>query len=138
MEMIAGHRKKSGSDKKRNGFIVITNGGYPEARHNDTVMSIYRNFASDAGFDWLGGLAMGMGAALTVPLVRKTGPLLVNMRRSLRLAADAVSAGMPLPAESAELMARPLVPVWFYSFMARSVAKFFSVTNGAGSIYSQP
>ncbi len=137
METILEHRKNNKGIKKPR-LLVISNGGYPEAQHNDTVIPIYRNFAIESGFEWMGGLALGMGAAISVPILRKADLILGNVKKSLEITAEAISDCKPIPNRAIDLMSRPLVPVWFYSFVARSIARFFSITNRAWNIYNRP
>ena len=63
MELIVNHRKTTKMTKKQQ-LLAISNCGFPEAHHNDTALAIYRLFATESGFEWAGGLALGMGAAM--------------------------------------------------------------------------
>jgi multimeric flavodoxin WrbA len=137
MEVMSRHISSAKNSRER-GFLVISNGGYPESRHNDTAISIYKNFALSAGFKWLGGLSMGMGAALTVPVFRRFSRSLRNMERALLKAAEDIDSLRPVSSEIMELFARPLMPIRLYSFLARGIARFFSITNGAWDICRAP
>lgn len=134
--IVEARRNKEGIKKQR--FIVISNGGYPETQHNNTVLPIYRNFALESGFEWSGGLAFGMGAAFSVPLVRKISFMMRNIKKSLSIVATSILHDKPIPKNAVELMGKPLVPIWAYSAIARGIARFFSITNGAGNIYNMP
>ncbi len=137
MEAIAEHRKNNKSIK-RSLFLVISNGGYPEAQHNNTALSIYHHFASECDFEWAGGLAMGMGAAFSISAVRGVGPIIGNLKKAIEITASALSNNKPIPNQAIKLMAKAIVPIWIYSCLARGIARFFSITNGAWNIYLRP
>lgn len=135
MEIIFEHRKNMHTSKRVN-FLVISNGGYPEAHHNETAALIYKNFAMQSNFKWLGSLILGMGATITIVPLRMI--ILAKIKKSLLLAAEFISKAQPIPEDLANVIARPLVPMPFYSFMARAIARFFALTNRAGTIYTRP
>lgn len=137
MELISRNRIHNTSAKKQR-FLVISNGGYPEAHHSNAAISIYRKFADEAGFYWIGGLSLGMGAALTVPIIRKIGFMIRGIKRSLDMSADAIAGDRPVPDAAINFMAKPFIPIWLYSFLGRSAARYFSITNGAWDIYKKP
>ena len=90
------------------------NCGFPEAAHNATALAICKRFAAEAGFEWAGGLALGMGEAIGGRPLEKTGGMLRNVRKALEMSAAALAEGQPLPEKAARLMAAPLVPRWLY------------------------
>ena len=140
MELVADYRNNNKKSERKD-FLVITNGGYPEATYNSNVLSIYNIFAEEANFKWLGGLYMGEGAVFSVPALRTAGYALnifSHIEKGLRQASFALLNNNPISVETIELVAKPYVPFWLYSFLARSVAKLLSLKNKSGSIYYKP
>lgn len=115
MEFITQRRKET-NNKHHAGLLAISNSGFPEAVHSEIALDICRTFASEAGFDWIGGLALGGGEAIAGEQLQKAGGKARFVRRSLELTADAIAAGRPVPREAVELMARPFIPKWMYIF----------------------
>jgi len=113
LERIADHRRaKVVGDGK--GFAAISNCGFPEATQNQTVLATCKEFAREAGFTWLGGLALGGGGAIAGRPLESIGGMVRNMRKALDGMAEALARGEKIPAESMRLMAKPLVPIWLY------------------------
>lgn len=117
MELITENRKGKGKESRQK-FIAISNCGFPEAFHNQTALEIYREFASEAGFKWLGGLALGCGPAIQGRELTKAGGMAKNIMKSLDTAANDIVEKEALSQEAVDLMARPLVPVWMYLHFA--------------------
>lgn len=115
MERIA-HRR-SRTEGNRAGMVAVVNCGFPEARHNETALDICRTFASEAHFNWLGGLSLGGGGAIDGKPLEQLGSMGKNVRRALDLAAAALAEGKSIPQEALELMSRPLVPGWVYTLI---------------------
>jgi hypothetical protein len=100
--------------RKRRSWLAILNSGFPEAQHNRYALEMCRRFAAELGFDWAGGLGLGMGEAIAGRPLSRIGWMGRNVRRSLVIAAAALAAGKPVPETAVTLMARPLVPQWMY------------------------
>ncbi len=115
MERIAHRRSRTGGT--RAGMVALVNCGFPEARHNETALEICCTFASEAHFNWLGGLSVGGGGAINGKPLEKLGAMGRNIRRALDLAAAALAEGKAIPPEALELMSRPLVPGWIYTLV---------------------
>jgi hypothetical protein len=118
MELIAEDRQAK-KDLREQRLLCIVNSGFPEAHQNDTALAICRQFAREAGFQWAGGLALGAGQAIGGrPLLSVKG-MARNVIKSLDLTADALVIGKPVPRESVQKMARPLIPNWLYIWFGR-------------------
>jgi len=116
MEMLADSRR--GTDRpKTQRLLAISNCGFPEVSHNETAVGIYRRFAAEVGFAWAGGLAMGMGGAIDGQPLDQAGSMAWKPRKALDLAAPALAAGEPVPDEAVEMMAKPLMPRWLYTWL---------------------
>lgn len=126
MEQVAEHRKNLKSDKKQL-FATIINCGFPEAHQNNTAIAICRRFAEEAGFGWAGGLGLGGGEAIGGKPLAKLGFMVRNVMKSLDIAAQDLADGKPISEKAVQLMAKPLMPRWFYcligDIMTRKHAK---------------
>jgi len=122
MELIL-EQRKSARPIRRQQLLAILNCGYPEPEQNAVAIDICKQFAQESGFDWAGGLAFGMGVAIDGhPLEAKKYPV-GNIKKSLVLTADALICQKPLPKQAVELMAKPIMPVWFYVWFMDAICK---------------
>ncbi len=138
LELIAQDRKSTPVQKKQR-LTAIVNCGFPEAKHNNTAISICRCFAREAKFEWAGGLALGGGEAISgKPLVEVKG-MARNVIKSLKLAATALTEGKPIPPEAIDLMSKPLIPARLYTLIGnigwRRRAKKY---NEHKNLYNRP
>lgn len=114
LECIAAHR--AGATRQTEGrFVAIVNCGFPEAVHNDVALAICRQFARSSKLDWAGGLSMGGGGVVHGEPLDELGGRTSGIRHALDLAANALAAGLRVPEESAELLAKPVIPSWMYT-----------------------
>jgi hypothetical protein len=113
LELIAargpGERGRNGR-----GFLAIMNNGFPEAAHNHTALAIAHEFALETGYQWLGGLALGMGGAIDGKPLARLSRMARNVRKALDLTAAALDHGLPVPGEAVDLFGRPMMPRWLY------------------------
>jgi multimeric flavodoxin WrbA len=115
LEHLAGFRQNWETRPK--GFAAIMNCGFPETCHNETALAICKTFAQQAGFVWAGSLALGGGEIVGgVPLVQGGGRT-VRIRKSLELAAAALSQGQTIPKAAQDLLEKPVIPSWLYRFI---------------------
>jgi len=113
LERIAAHRQRR-DPSHRQLFTAIANCGFPEAYQCDTALAICEIFASQAGFEWAGALALGGGGMVNgFPLVEGGGKT-IRMRQSLDLAAEGLVQGGAIPQAAREGLAKPLIPHWAY------------------------
>jgi hypothetical protein len=114
LERIAAQR--TGQKRtKRQLFAAISNCGFPEAHHNAAPLAICETFAQQAGFEWAGGLALGAGEGLVhgAPLNDAGGPA-IPIKKSLEMAAEALTAGEHIPQAAIDLLAKSFIPGWLY------------------------
>lgn len=116
LERLARQREKDPALRKQ-GFMAILNCGFPEAFHNYTGLAIARQFAVESGYDWLGGLALGMGGAIDGKALAECGRMARNVLKALDLTASSLDRGEPVPAEAVDLMGKPFMPRWLYILM---------------------
>ena len=137
MELIAEHVLR-----KNARLVAIANCGFPEARHNNVALDICRRFADAAGLEWAGGLALGMGGALSGKHLRDQGPMAGKIIESLDLAVDALVGGESIPDEAVRRMARPIIPAVMYTaignFGWRRQAKRYGVKGKLNDRPYQP
>jgi hypothetical protein len=138
LKLIVEHEKGKEEHGKKN-FAAIANNGFPESIQNNTALAVCRIFAKQAGFNWVGGLAMGGGGTIDGrPLVEIKG-LARNQKKALQIAADALAKGEPIPENAVVLMSKLGFPKWLYMWMGnrnwRSQAK---KNNTIDKLYDQP
>ena len=117
LEKITAHRKDKRSHIR---FAAISNCGFPGAEHNNTALAICSEFSREAGFAWLGSLALGAGEGIVhgTPLNELDGRA-IPLKQALDLAAEALAYGQPIPQSARDLLAKPVIPNWMYTFMGK-------------------
>lgn len=115
MEIIADSRGEEGKTREQ-AFLVTCNCGFPEAFQNQPALDIYRCFAEQVGFKWLGGLALGGGGAINGQSLANVAGMAIQVIKSLDLTIDAISSGLEVPKEAIKLMSKPMFPNWLYSW----------------------
>jgi hypothetical protein len=111
------HRGRAAASKPR--LAALVQCGFPETHQNAFALDVMRRFAETEGFDWAGGLALGMGGAASGrPLPEKPAGLLRNVLLALDRAAAALAAGGRIPDEVTALLAKPMMPKKFYFLAA--------------------
>lgn len=129
MELIA-KRRKSIKQAKKQKLFVISCCGFPEARQNSVALAIYRRFAFETDFEWLGGFEFGMGGFLEHEFRSFWFMTMRDVKTAIKLAADAVSKGEPVSKEAGILISKPCLPVWLYLFMNKFWLKYESRKSG--------
>ncbi len=107
-----------GMDRREQTFVAICNSGFPEASQSEVALDICREFAWETGMAWGGGLALGGGATIDGKPLYKAGGMVRNVRASLDMAVEDLTAGKPISKEAIDLMARPITPSWLYAIFA--------------------
>jgi multimeric flavodoxin WrbA len=95
-------------------FVAISNCGFPEALHIQTLLAICAQFAQGAGFQWAGGLALGGGDGLHGKSLNELGKQVMPIRQALAQAAQALAAGEAIPQAAQEQLTRQQAPIWAY------------------------
>ena len=114
LELIADHRK-SKKDRKKQGFAIIINCGFPESQQNNTAVAICKNFSREVGFEWKGTLSLGMGGAIGGRSLEERGGMVRNVIKGLDLAAQALTEGKNIPNEAIELFGKKFIPISLYT-----------------------
>jgi len=135
LETLAQQRALATPSRAR--FLAIVNCGFPEAVHNDTALAICRQFASDAGLAWVGGLGLGAGGMFAGKPLAQLGGRARALTQALSLTADAVADGRVVPEEARRLIAKLPIPRWLYRFFGdwgfRQEAKKHGVRSRIGA-----
>ncbi|MBN2400231.1 MAG: hypothetical protein JXI33_07810 [Candidatus Aminicenantes bacterium] len=95
-------------------LTAIVNCGFPETVHCNPARDITRIFAEQAGFHFLGCLAMGMGGAIGKRKLDQGGGLVRHQVKAMAQAAAYLAAGEEIPAAVIQLMGKAMMPYWFY------------------------
>ncbi|MBN2345280.1 MAG: NAD(P)H-dependent oxidoreductase [Candidatus Aminicenantes bacterium] len=111
-------RRQGRQGEMRQALAAIVNCGFPETLHCRPAAGIVRLFAAQAGFRFLGCLALGMGGAIGKRPLAEAGGVVRHQARALKEAAPFIAEGREIPLAVIELMARPMMPRWFYTGMA--------------------
>jgi hypothetical protein len=124
LELVADQRKRGAADTvpgagpRVQKIAGIVQCGFPETLQNRPAVDILRRFSREAGFEWGGALALGMGGALGGRPLEKASGLVRNVVQAVDAAGASLAAGGDIPEGAAGLMARPLMPRWLYNLAA--------------------
>ena len=115
--LAVGRRELRAAPRAR--LAALVQCGFPETLQNKPALDIMRRFAELNGFEWAGGLALGMGgAAGGRPMPEKPSGLLRSVLLALDQAAAALAAGERIPQETIDLLAKPMMPKKLYFLAA--------------------
>ena len=138
LELIAS-RREGRERESRQRLVAIVNNGFPEAGQNEVALRICSRFASETGFEWAGGLALGGGEAINGRSLTDVKGMARNVISSLDLAADALAAGQPLPDRAVRLMAKPIIWSRIYTWLGTRGWRRRAANHGvADRLFEQP
>lgn len=129
MEIINKHREEDAGTRQQK-FIAISNSGFPEANQNLVALEICRCFAQRSGFEWAGGLALGMGPVIRRKPLNAVGGMVRNVKKALDVTALALSEGRIIPEEATKYMAKSILPRRLYMWMGNRRWKYDSKKSG--------
>jgi hypothetical protein len=127
-------RRPGRQGDSRQAMAAIVNCGFPETAHCRPVEGILRLFSSQAGFRTLGCLALGMGGAIGNRPLAKAGPIVRHQLKALQRAAAFLVDGQVMPASVIGLMGKPMMPRWFYNWVAGRGWKRTARKHGCSSL----
>jgi hypothetical protein len=116
--------------KKSQRFMAICQSGFPESHHSEDALRICSIFARDAGYRWVGVLAVGGGGAIGGRDLNEGGGMLRHLRSALEITAHAIDQGMDVPSEARELTNKGIVPPWMYNWIVNRRWKKEARRNG--------
>jgi hypothetical protein len=96
----------------RTRLAVLTQCGFPEAKHCDVALTVCRLFAEEVGVEWAGALAFGMGGSVEGGSIERSP--MARVLPELDRAVAALAEGRPIPETATSAFARPIVPAWTY------------------------
>lgn len=140
-------RRRAGGEPATQHLVGIVNSGFPETHQNAIALAICREFATQSGFVWAGGLALGGGGVVGGrPLTdaKQAGPPVRHIVAALEMTAAALADGLPVPAEAVREIAKSPIPfpLWrrLYIWMGGRGFEKLAARNGIGKdrLLAQP
>ncbi|CAK7018007.1 NAD(P)H-dependent oxidoreductase [Tissierella sp.] len=136
---LIGQNRKGMSNSKSQRFISIVNNGFPESFHSNTALKICKIFVDNAGFQWLGGLAIGCGPAINGMPIKNLGGMTRNIVKSLDITIDTIAKNESIPLEAINLVSKEIIPSWLYTLIANRGWKIQARKfNAHKSLYIKP
>ncbi|MDU5082165.1 hypothetical protein CIW83_15630 [Tissierella sp. P1] len=136
---LIGQNRKGMSNSKSQRFISIVNNGFPESFHSNTALKICKIFADNAGFQWLGGLAIGCSPAINGMPIKNLGGMTRNIVKSLDITIDKIAKNESIPLEAINLVSKEIIPSWLYTLIANRGWKIQARKfNAHKSLYIKP
>ncbi len=132
-------RRQGRQGEAKQSLAAIVQCGFPETVHCRPAGEIVRIFASQAGFRFLGCLAFGMGGAIGNRRLAKAGGIVRHQVKALGEAAAFLAEGKEIPADVIARMGKPMMPRWFYNFVADRGWKRTAKKHGtSGRLHDRP
>ena len=135
LNLIAENKDKINNDlngsKKAKNLTVIVNCGFPEAEQNKVALRVYEEFAKEADFKYLGGIAVGMGGAVSGKSLSEMGGMVNDLVQGLDQAAEDILKNKKLSASVTEKTSKPMISQkWLYTLIGDFSWKFQALKNG--------
>ena len=111
-------RRQGRQVEARQSLAAVVNCGFPETVHCRPAGDIMRIFSAQAGFRFLGCLSLGMGGAIGNRPLAKAGFIVRHQIKALDKAAAFLAEGKEIPADVIALAGMPMMPRWFYNWVA--------------------
>ncbi|NTU98210.1 MAG: NAD(P)H-dependent oxidoreductase, partial [Chlorobiaceae bacterium] len=129
LRAIGQHRRGQARSGK---FVAVANSGFIESHHNENALASCAVFAKEAGFSWMGSVAIGGGEGLVhgKPFSELGGPA-IPYRKNLDLVAQALASGKSVPVEARMQLGKPFTPGWIYRAVGSYGWKKQARRNGA-------
>ncbi|RCW51351.1 MULTISPECIES: NAD(P)H-dependent oxidoreductase [Halanaerobium] len=119
---------------KNQSFIAVVNCGFPEAEQNKTALKIYQEFAREAKLKYLGGIAVGMGGAVSGKSLSEMGGMAKDLVAGLDQAADDIVRNHQLSDFVVEKTSKPMISQkWLYTLVGNFTWRFQALRNGVYS-----
>lgn len=135
LSLIAREKKKLYSDDiksaRNQSFAAVVNCGFPEAEQNETALKVYREFAEEAKFKYLGGISVGMGGAISGKSLSEMGGMAKNLIEGLDRAADEIVKNKQLSEKVYKKTSKPLISQkWLYTLIGNFSWRYQALKNG--------
>ncbi len=132
-------RRQGRPGAKEQALAAIVNCGFPESVHCRQAADIVRIFAAQAGFRFLGCLALGMGGAIGNRPLAGAGGIVRHQVKALAEAAAYLVDDKEIPEAVITLMGKAMMPRWFYNFVADRGWKRAAKKHGSSrELYDRP
>ena len=132
-------RRQGRQVEARQSLAAVVNCGFPETVHCRPAGDIMRLFSAQAGFRFLGCLALGMGGAVGNRPLAKAGFIVRHQIKALDKAAAFLAEGKEIPADVIALAGKPMMPRWFYNWVADRGWKIAAKKHGSsGRLHDTP
>jgi multimeric flavodoxin WrbA len=133
MDIIKMNKEKIGNGK---GVFAISNCGFPEASQNMVVLNIYKQFTKELNFNWLGGVAVGMGHAyITGCYFLGTFGAFSKTKKAFMAAADNLMQPNLESKMTNDFVINPIMPSVLYLTIAIFLARIVALTNLAFNLH---
>ena len=103
---------------KEQRMLAISNSGFPEYIHNVNHISVYENFAKQAGFTWLGGIPFGMGGIISGKSLVNVKGMVKKLVKGLDILVSRIDEPNPVNEDVLKLVTKKSIPNWLYRFVA--------------------
>ena len=135
LNLIVKNKDKINNDlsgsKNAKSLTVIVNCGFPEAEQNKIALRVYEEFAKEADFKYLGGIAVGMGGAVSGKSLSEMGGMVNDIIQGLDQAAEDILKNKKLSTYVIEKTSNPMVSQkWLYTLIGDFSWKFQALKNG--------
>ncbi len=135
LKLIADKRKKLYFDDiksaKNQSFIALINCGFPEAEQNETALKVYKEFAREAKLKYLGGIAIGMGGAVSGQSLSEMGGMAKDLVTGLEQAVENIVRNQIISDSAIEKTSKPLISQkWLYTLAGNFNWRFQALKNG--------
>lgn len=135
LSLIENKRKKLYFDDvksaKNQSFAAVVNCGFPEAEQNETALKVYQEFAREAKLKYLGGIAVGMGGAVSSKALSEMGGMAEDLIEGLNQAAEDIVRNHKLSDSVIKKTSKPLISQkWLYTLVGNFNWRFQALKNG--------
>src|SRR6056297_2627640 len=107
-------------------IFAISNCGFPEAKHNLIALKMMKEFSKQIGWQWLGGLAVGMGAAVNENSLINKSRIVKDVIKKL----DYIYINLKEDNNMDLIEVQPSIPKWLYIFMGNMGWRYQAFKNG--------
>ena len=135
LSLIADKRKKLFFDDiksaKNQSFAVVVNCGFPEAEQNKTALKVYQEFAREAKLKYLGGIAVGMGGAVSGQSLSEMRGMAKDLIKGLDQAVENIVKNQKISDSAIEKTSKSLISQkWLYTLAGNFNWRFQALKNG--------
>jgi len=116
---------------KNQSFAVIVNCGFPEAEQNNVALKVYEEFAREAKVKYLGGIAVGMGGAVSGKSLSEMGSMTKDLTKGLDQAAENIVSNQKILDSAVKNTSKPMISSkWLYTLVGNFNWRFQALKNG--------